>query len=79
MQPGVMIAQKCEIQISRVKKNLIFSVKRFIFSSFYMELEVFFLHLFSKLILKLDNKYIIISFMNRKSSCGYVTHFLKLK
>jgi hypothetical protein len=42
MQPGVMRAQKCEIQMSRVKKNLIFSVKKFTFSSFYMELEVFF-------------------------------------
>jgi hypothetical protein len=34
-----------------------------------MELEVF-LQLFSKLILKL-----VLSFMNRKSSCGYATHF----
>jgi hypothetical protein len=39
MQPGVMRAQKREIQISHVKKNLIFSVKKFTFS---MELEVFF-------------------------------------
>jgi hypothetical protein len=35
MQPGVMRAQKREIQISRVKKIT--------FSSFYMELEVFFI------------------------------------
>jgi hypothetical protein len=34
MQPGVMRAQKLEIQISRVKKKIL--------SSFYMELEVFF-------------------------------------
>jgi hypothetical protein len=34
MQPGVMKAQKREIQMNRVKK--------FTFSSFYMELEVFF-------------------------------------
>jgi hypothetical protein len=34
MQPGVMRAQKREIQI--------FSIKKFTFSSFYMELEVFF-------------------------------------
>jgi hypothetical protein len=40
--PGCMRAQKREIQISRVKKNLIFSVKKITFSSFYMELEVFF-------------------------------------
>jgi hypothetical protein len=38
MQPGVMRAQKREIQKSRVKKNLIFSVKKITFS---MELEVF--------------------------------------
>jgi hypothetical protein len=31
MQPGVMRAQKREIQISRVKKLLIFSVKKFTF------------------------------------------------
>jgi hypothetical protein len=60
MQPGVMRAQKREIQISRVK-ILIFSVKKFTFS---MELD--FLQLFSKLILKH-----VISFMNRKSSFGY--------
>jgi hypothetical protein len=41
MQPGVMRALKHEIQISRVKKILIVSVKKFTFSSFYMELEVF--------------------------------------
>jgi hypothetical protein len=39
MLPRVMRAQKLEIQISRGKKNLIFSVKKFTFS---MELEVFF-------------------------------------
>jgi hypothetical protein len=39
MQPGVIRAQKREILISHVKKNLIFSVKIFNFS---MELEVFF-------------------------------------
>jgi hypothetical protein len=39
MQLGVMKAQKREILISHVKKNLIFSVKKFTFS---MELEVFF-------------------------------------
>jgi hypothetical protein len=31
MQPGVMRAQKHEIQISHVKKNLIFSVKKIYF------------------------------------------------
>jgi hypothetical protein len=36
MQPGVMSAQEREIL------NLIFRVKKFTFSSFYMELEVFF-------------------------------------
>jgi hypothetical protein len=41
MQPGVIRAKKREIQISRVKKNLIFSVKK-IYFLFYMELEVFF-------------------------------------
>jgi hypothetical protein len=41
MQPGVMRAQKRENQRSRYK-NLIFSVKKFTFSSFYLELEVFF-------------------------------------
>jgi hypothetical protein len=39
MQPGVMRAQKREIQIIHVKKTLIFSVKKITFS---MELEVFF-------------------------------------
>jgi hypothetical protein len=43
MQPGVMKAQKREILISHVKKNLVFSVKKFTFS---MELEVFFTNLF---------------------------------
>jgi hypothetical protein len=43
MQPRVMRAQKREIQISRVIKILIFSVKKITFSSFYMELEVFFI------------------------------------
>jgi hypothetical protein len=38
IQPGVMKAQKREILISHVKKNLIFSVKKFTIS---MELEVF--------------------------------------
>jgi hypothetical protein len=38
MQPRVMRAQKREIQIRRVKKILIFSVKKITFSSFYMEL-----------------------------------------
>jgi outer membrane lipoprotein-sorting protein len=38
MQPKVMRAQKREIQISHVKKNLKFSAKKFTFS---MELEVF--------------------------------------
>jgi hypothetical protein len=66
MQPGLMRAQKREILISRVKKN-IFCVKKLkkklrTGSLFY-----------SKLILKL-----VISFMNRKSSCGYATHFLSL-
>jgi hypothetical protein len=41
-------------------KNLKFSAKKFTFGSFYME------QLFSKLILKY-----VISFKNRKSSCGY--------
>jgi hypothetical protein len=52
MQPGVMRAQKLKIQISRVK-NPICSEKNYSFSSFYMELEVFF-----TIILKL-----VISFM----------------
>jgi hypothetical protein len=38
MQPGVMRAQKREIQIIHVKENLIFSVKK---NTFSMELEVF--------------------------------------
>jgi hypothetical protein len=43
MQPVVMRAQKRKIQISRVKKILqVFSVKKYSFSSFYMELKVFF-------------------------------------
>jgi hypothetical protein len=63
MQPGVMRAQKRETQISFVKK--------FTFSSFYMELEVYFTIIqqtYSKTLFKL-------SFMNRKSSCGYALHF----
>jgi hypothetical protein len=46
IQPVVMRAQKCNIQISRVTylfiKNFIFSVNKYTFRSFYMELEVFF-------------------------------------
>jgi hypothetical protein len=43
MQKEVMRVQKRKIQIStRHDKNLIFSVKKCTFSSFYMELEVFF-------------------------------------
>jgi hypothetical protein len=66
MQPGVMKAQTREILISHVKKNLIFSVKKFTFS---MELEVFFT------IIQQTYSKLVISFMNRKSSCGYATHF----
>jgi hypothetical protein len=66
MQPGVMKAQIREIFISHVKKNLIFIVNKFTFS---MELEVFF-----KIIQQTYSK-LVISFMNRKSSCGYATHF----
>jgi hypothetical protein len=40
MQPRVLRAQKSEIQKSLV--TIIISVKKFTFSSFYMELEVFF-------------------------------------
>jgi hypothetical protein len=65
MRPGVMRAQKREIQISHVKK-ILFSVQKFISVWNWKS----FLQLFSKLILKL-----VISFMNRKSSCGYPTHF----
>jgi hypothetical protein len=39
-QPGVMRAQKPEIQISR--ETDIFSIKKFTFRSFSMELEAFF-------------------------------------
>jgi hypothetical protein len=43
MQKEVMRVQKRKIQIStRHDKNLIFSVKKCTFSSFYMDLEVFF-------------------------------------
>jgi hypothetical protein len=42
MQPGVMRAQKREIKISPCKKILYIWCKKFTFSSFYMELEVFF-------------------------------------
>jgi hypothetical protein len=42
MQPVVMRAQKREIQMSRVKKILYLVKKKFTFSSFYMELEIFF-------------------------------------
>jgi hypothetical protein len=55
--PGVMRAQKREIQISHVTKIL-----------HLVERTLFFL--FSKLILKH-----VISFMNRKSSCGYAIYF----
>jgi P2-related tail formation protein len=65
-----MRALKREIQISHVKKNLIFSAKKF---TFRMELEVFF-----KIIQQTYSK-LVISFMNRKSSCGYATHFFILK
>jgi hypothetical protein len=69
MQPGVMRAQKRKIQKSRVKKSYI-SVKKFTFS---MELEVFFT------IIQQTYSNFFISFMNRKSSCGYATHFFILK
>jgi hypothetical protein len=46
IQPGVMSAQKSEIQIIRVTYFLIkifrFSVRKIIFMSLYMELGVFF-------------------------------------
>jgi hypothetical protein len=59
MQPGIMKAQKREILISHVKKNC-----------FQYGTGSLFVQLFSKLILKL-----VIRLMNRKSSCGYATHF----
>jgi hypothetical protein len=69
-----MRAQRREIQISqnskKCKKNLIFSVKKFTFSSFYMELEVFFTivqQTYSKTFYKFY-----------KSSCGYATHFFNI-
>jgi hypothetical protein len=70
MQPGVMKAQKREIQISRVRKILIFSVKKFSFSSFYVELEVFFI-----IIQQTSSKTCYKFYEYRKSSCGYATHF----
>jgi hypothetical protein len=66
MQSGVMRAQKREIKISPCKKNLIFSVKKYSVWNWKS-----FLQLFSKFILKH-----VISFMNRKSFCGYATHLL---
>jgi hypothetical protein len=51
--------------IKSCQKNLIFSVKQITFS---MELEVFFT------IIKQTYSKLVISFMNRKSSCGYATH-----
>jgi hypothetical protein len=60
MQPGVMRAQKRQIQISRKKKNSVVFIWNW----------KSFLQLFSKLILSF-----VISFMNRKSSCEYATHF----
>jgi hypothetical protein len=63
MQPEVMRAQKCEIQISRVKNFL---------SVVFIRYWKSFLQLCNKLILKL-----VLSFMNRKSSCGYATHFFR--
>jgi hypothetical protein len=48
-------------------KSLIFSVKKFTFNSFIWNWK-YFLQLFSKLLLKH-----VVSFMNRKSSCGYAT------
>jgi hypothetical protein len=69
MQPGVMRAQKREIQTSpSCKKNLIFSVKKLLSVVFIWNWKSF-LQLFSKLILK-----IVISFM----CCGYVNVFYPL-
>jgi hypothetical protein len=68
MQPGVMKAQKREILMSHVKK-ILYLVKKFTFS---MELEVFFT------IIQQTYSKLVISFMNRKSSCGYATHFFWL-
>jgi hypothetical protein len=48
-------------------KNFIFSVKKYTFRSFYMEIEDLF---FTK-----KRKHVV-SFMNRQSSCGYAAHFL---
>jgi hypothetical protein len=66
MQPVVMKAKKREILISHVKKILYLVLKNLLSVWNWKS----FLQLFSKLILKL-----VISFMNRKSSCGYATHF----
>jgi hypothetical protein len=65
----VMRAQKSEIQKSRLKKILYLVLKKLLSVVFIWNWKSF-LQLFSKLILKL-----VISFMNRKSSCGYATHF----
>jgi hypothetical protein len=69
MQLGGMRAQKREIQISRVKK-ILYLVKIFFLSVGFIWNWKSFFQLFSKFILKL-----VISFMNRKSSCRYATHF----
>jgi hypothetical protein len=66
MQPGVMKAQKREILISHVKKILYLVYKKLLSVWNWKS----FLQTYSKL---------VISFMNRKSSCGYATHFFKYK
>jgi hypothetical protein len=66
MQPGVMKAQKHEIQISHVKKILYLVKKN------YFQYGIG--SLFYKIIQQTYSK-LVISFMNRKSSCGYATHF----
>jgi hypothetical protein len=54
IQPGIMRAQKREIQINRVTclliKSFIFSLKNFTFRSFYMELAIFFCNYSANLI-----------------------------
>jgi hypothetical protein len=70
MQPGVMKAQKREILIIHVKKILYLVLIKFTFS---MELEVFFT------IIQQTYSRLVIRFMNRKSSCGYATHFFYIK
>jgi hypothetical protein len=72
IQEGVIRAQIREIQISRVTYQKIYIYLKKVFLGVFIWNWKSFLQLFSKLNLK---NVVVVSFMNRKYSCGFATHF----